>query len=864
MILPFIQTSARAEPAARAPLHAMLPLLLSAVSILAAAAASTHHPHPFDPLSPAELTAVRDAVLASPLVPARPLTFHYVGLDEPDKPDVLSYAYGNSASSSRAALPRRAFVIARAGGQSHELRVDVTDAAAPSVLAHAVHRGAGFPTLTLDEQFAAVALPPAHPPFVESVRRRGVDMADVLCAVFPVGWFGGDPPAEERRVVKLLCFVAGATANFYARPLEGVTLVVDLDRMAIVGYRDRVLLPVPKAEGTDYRAGKAGPPYAGRAPAPGTVVQPEGRGFDIDGHFVRWANWEFHVGFDVRAGTVISLASIHDAEAGARRRVLYRGFVSEVFVPYMDPVEEWYYRTFLDAGEYGLGLWAFPLQPGADCPANAAYLDGYYAGQDGKPVENKNMICVFERYAGDVAWRHTEAGFPDRLITEVRPDVSLVVRMVVSCGNYDYILDWEFKTSGSIKFTVSLTGLLEVKGTAYTHADQTTEDAHGTLVAENALAVYHDHYVTYHLDLDVDGTNNSFVKNTIATKRNEGGTPRRSYWTVRREVAETEADAQVDVNAAPADLLVVNPNKRTRMGNEVGYRVVPGGATAASVLDDDDFPQRRASYCKKQVRVTPYSKAEKWAPGLYADQSTGDDGLAAWSKRDRGVRNEDIVLWYTVGIHHIPYQDDFPVMPTVEDLGNLIKLYADWHSRLIPYYSFDQFVRKAEKVGASSRVRRCISELKERVARGGDPTLLHQPPVEEVIPEGEPDGTTQEDPILGTESLSTDNHEDVDPFAMESDDVDPMQEDLLNEIYEKTADEPVIRSGVESTEQPVAPKEAEKHQDGEESGGSKPSKVELTEEQKARMEANRLKALERAAAARARASQSQPTTETTT
>ncbi|KAI4992798.1 hypothetical protein ZWY2020_007111 [Hordeum vulgare] len=263
----------------------MLTLLLAAVSILAAAA-STHHPHPFDPLSPAELTAVRDAVLASPLVPARPLTFHYVGLDEPDKPDVLFYAYGNSTSSSRAALPRRAFVIARAGGESHELRVDVTNAAAPSVLAHAIHHGAGFPILTLEEQFAAVALPPAHPPFIESVRRRGVDMADVLCAAFPVGWFG-DLPGEERRVVKLLCFVAGATANFYARPLEGVTLVVDLDRMAIVGYMDKVVVPVPKAKGTDYRTGKTGPPYAGRTPAPGVVVQPEGRGFQIDGHFVR-------------------------------------------------------------------------------------------------------------------------------------------------------------------------------------------------------------------------------------------------------------------------------------------------------------------------------------------------------------------------------------------------------------------------------------------------------------------------------------------------------------------------------------------------------------------------------------------------
>ncbi|XP_047070637.1 primary amine oxidase 2-like [Lolium rigidum] len=643
------------------------PLIFAALSILTTAAST--HPHPLDPLSPVELTAVRAAVLASPLVPARPLTFHYVGLDEPDKPDVLSYAAARSSSSSRAALPRRAFVIARAGGQSHELRVDITDAAAPSVLSHAVQHGAGFPMLTLDEQFAAVALPPRHAPFVESVRRRGVDMDDVLCAAFPVGWFGVDSESEEkvrqRRLVKLLCFVAGATANFYARPLEGVTLVVDLDRMAIVEYRDRVVYPVPKAEGTDYRAGKAGAPYAGHEAPPGVVVQPEGRGFHIDGHFVRWANWEFHLGFDMRAGTVISLASIHDAEAGARRRVLYRGFVSEVFVPYMDPAEEWYYRTFLDAGEYGLGLWAFPLQPGADCPANSAYLDGYYAGQDGKPVENKNMICVFERYAGDVAWRHTEAGFPDRLITEVRPDVSLVVRMVVSCGNYDYILDWEFKTSGSIKFVVSLTGLLEVKGTDYTHADQIRQDAHGTLVAENTLAVYHDHYVTYHLDLDVDGTNNSFVKNIITTRRNTAGTPRKSYWTVLREVAETEADAQVDVNVAPADLLIVNPNKRTRMGNEVGYRVVPGGTTAASVLDDDDYPQRRASYSKKQLWVTPYNRDEKWAPGLYADQSTGDDGLATWSGRDRGIRNEDIVLWYTVGIHHIPYQDDFPVMPTV-------------------------------------------------------------------------------------------------------------------------------------------------------------------------------------------------------
>lgn len=127
---------------------------------------------------------------------------------------------------------------------------------------------------------------------------------------------------------------------------------------------------------------------------------------------ISWANWKFHLGFDVRSGLVISLASMYDLEKNKHRRVLYRAYISELFVPYMDPTEDWYYKTYFDCGEFGFGQSTVSLEPLADCPANSVFLDAYYAGQDGSPVKISNAYCIFEKHAGNVLWRHTEQTIP--------------------------------------------------------------------------------------------------------------------------------------------------------------------------------------------------------------------------------------------------------------------------------------------------------------------------------------------------------------------------------------------------------------------------------------------------------------------
>ena len=92
-----------------------------------------------------------------------------------------------------------------------------------------------------------------------------------------------------------------------------------------------------------------------------------------------------------------------------------------------------------------------------------------------------------------------------------------------------------------------------------------------------------------------------------------------------REPVKTELDVRIWTDK-PIELLIVNPNRFTKIGNQVGYRLVLGPATIPLLLEDD-YPQIRGAFSNYNVWVTQYNRSERWASGLYVDRSHGDDTL---------------------------------------------------------------------------------------------------------------------------------------------------------------------------------------------------------------------------------------------
>jgi primary-amine oxidase len=506
------------------------------------------------------------------------------------------------------------------------------------------------PMAVVSELMEAEDLVRADPRFQAAMALRGItDFEAIQVDAWPAGHFG---PAEEtgQRLGRAVAFVKPQPGDSeWAHPVDGVIALVDLNKLEVLRVDDHGVVPIPPESG-NYDAVSAAPLRADIAPL--EITQPEGPGFSLDGRVLSWQRWQVHVGFTPREGLVLNQLAYDDG--GRLRSILYRASLSEMVVPYGDPSPSHYWKNAFDGGENGVGIAASPLTRGCDCLGEIAYLDAVVSDPAGEPMLIPNAICIHEEDAG-VLWRHVEWRDGSG---EVRRSRRLVISSFSAIGNYDYGFFWYLYQDGTIAFEVKLTGVLSTGAIA-----PGERPAHGTLVAPGLNAMVHQHFFNMRLDLDIDGRANGVDEVWTESLPPGPGNPHGNAFSPRRRRFASELEARRRVDTASARWWeIVNPSRLHRLGEPIGYRLLPGETTFAFAQPDAPV-SKRAGFIREHLWVTPYRADERYAAGEYPNLHRGGAGLPEWTSADRPIDGEDVVVWYTFGHHHVPRPEDWPIMP---------------------------------------------------------------------------------------------------------------------------------------------------------------------------------------------------------
>jgi primary-amine oxidase len=600
-------------------------------------------PHQLDMVTAEELTRAVAIVKADGRYPDDSV-FAHVRLHEPVK--------GAPTTTDR---ELEALVVPREGLEPIEVVVSVTAGAVRSWTPRPGMR----PALLFGESMYAIIKVREHPDWQAALRRRGIeDFDDVQIDPWPAGSFGVEHE-DGRRISRCISYVRHSKEdNGYAHPIEGVIAFFDGGANEVLEVVDLGVTPIP-SECSSYLPDDVGPMRTDLKPL--EISQPEGASFTVEGNLVSWQRWSLRVGFDPYEGLVLHEVSYHDGDRV--RPVLHRASITEMVVPYGDPNPMHGWKNAFDAGEWGLGRMANSLKLGCDCLGVIHYFDAVLATETGEPYTVENAICMHEEDYG-ILWKHHDMHGDTN---ETRRSRRLVISFIATVGNYEYGFYWHLYLDGNIQLEVKLSGIISPMAI---EPGEVPEFA--ALVAPGLAGPNHQHLFSARLDLDVDGSTNSVYE--IEAERVPTG-PENPWGNAFRQRAtrlERELTARRDVDAATSRAWkVVNPNAPNRLGQPVGYKLVPTMSTPTMLAAPDSSVGKRAGFARHNLWVTPYSPDERRAAGDYPNQHEGGDGLSRWTAADRPITDTDVVLWYTFGVTHFVRPEDFPVMP-VEYTGFLL------------------------------------------------------------------------------------------------------------------------------------------------------------------------------------------------
>ncbi|KAK4051483.1 hypothetical protein OIO90_004697 [Microbotryomycetes sp. JL221] len=393
--------------------------------------------------------------------------------------------------------------------------------------------------------------------------------------------------------------------------------------------------------GTD----QAGDPLPYDTRAPPMQVLPEGKRWAVDNeeNYVTWGDFSFYVGFTRDTGV-----RLFDIKYKGER-VIYELGLQEAIAHYAgnDPVQSGI--GYLDS-YYGFGPYTFELIAGFDCPTYSSFMDTTFHTNE-VSTKHRHAICLFESDVGYPMQRHSSSDY-----ISITKNVAFTLRSVATVGNYDYSFSYVFYQDGSIETFVQASGYIQ---SAY----YAQNNHYGYQIHDGLSGSMHDHALTFKADVDILGTANTLKLHKVAKTNAKyvwSNTTRSTMWLERSNITN-EDHGKRDFHIG--DMYIIgNYDAKNKYGEARGYRMMPGrGHGMKLTIENSDNLLKSQSFATNNFYVTKHKDDENacaHSSNAYDPANPVVEFAKFFDSED--LVQEDIVLWYNLGMNHVPHTGDLP------------------------------------------------------------------------------------------------------------------------------------------------------------------------------------------------------------
>lgn len=415
---------------------------------------------------------------------------------------------------------------------------------------------------------------------------------------------------------------------------------------------DKIKIPAPTKKPLFSSYERRGDPQPAKPMRGPELYEPDGKRYTVKGRHVSYMSWSFDFRMDSHSGM-----QIYDINYN-KERIIYELSLQEAAATYAGYYPNPSWNNFLDSN-WRMGLSSYEMLRGVDCPLTATFFDLVHMVGNGKPQTFRNAVCVFELNTGMPLRRHYDNNFNGGYrFYGGMPNHVLVLRTVATVYNYDYLFDFVFYQNGVIEVKVSASGY--VFGAFY----DSNSSPYGYKLHDHFTSAIHDHLLSYKVDLDVSGRQNSYETIEIGIENiTERWFPNRTQIqkVLKRSVKSAELDATYKFNFDTPKYLNFFSDVKNSMGVKKGYRIQLEGILK-QLYPEDWIITPMMSWSLYQMAVTKFKENETQSSCIYNQNGPTNPQLdfRQYLLDNDSIINEDLVAWVTIGMMHVPHSEDIP------------------------------------------------------------------------------------------------------------------------------------------------------------------------------------------------------------